>query len=106
MAAYDCLTSGMLSWCRSESWAQTLERALRADLAAEVITAPVEGALHGLLEQGAPGAFLSGYMACADVDVVVLGSQGLSRLARALPGGTAENLLHTLDCDTLVVCGT
>jgi nucleotide-binding universal stress UspA family protein len=48
---------------------------------------------------------LSDYVASADVDLVVLGSQGRSGLARALLGSTAENLLHTLDCDTLVVRG-
>ncbi|MBK8767793.1 MAG: universal stress protein [Burkholderiaceae bacterium] len=34
------------------------------------------------------------------------GSQGRSGLARALLGSTAENLLHALDCDTLVVRGS
>jgi nucleotide-binding universal stress UspA family protein len=44
-------------------------------------------------------------LASAEVALVVLGSQGRSGLARALLGSTAENLLHTLDCDTLVVRG-
>jgi len=39
VAAHDRLTSGAPSWRRPESWAQTLERALRADLAGEGIAA-------------------------------------------------------------------
>ncbi len=49
---------------------------------------------------------LPDYVVSADVDVVVLGSQGRSGLARALLGSTAENFLHTLDCDTRVVRGS
>lgn len=35
VAAYDRLSNGAPSWRRPESWSQTLERAPRADLAAE-----------------------------------------------------------------------
>lgn len=58
-----------------------------------------------VLEPGTPETLLSDCVASADVDLVVLGSQGRSGLARALPGSTAENLLNTADCDTLVVRG-
>nr|HPM66487.1 universal stress protein [Piscinibacter sp.] len=66
---------------------------------------PIEAALDRVLEFGAPETLLPDFVTSAHVDLVVLGSQGRSGLARALLGSTAENLLHTLDCDTLVVRG-
>lgn len=89
----------------SESWRAAVTQECTSHLAEAALPAPVEAALHRVLEQGTPEALLPDYVASADVDVVVLGSQGRSGLARALLGSTAENLLHTLDCDTLVVRG-
>lgn len=59
--------------------------------------------MQRVLGQGTPEILLADYVASDDVDLVVLGSHGRSGLARALLGSTAENLLHALDCDTLVV---
>lgn len=94
------LTSGTAA---NESWRAEATQQCAAHLAEAALPAPLAAALHRVLEQGTPETLLSDYVASADVDVVVLGSQGRSGLARALLGSTAENLLHTLDCDTLVV---
>ena len=96
------LTSGPAT---NESWRAEATQQCAAHLAEAALPAPVGAALHRVLEQGTPETLLSDYVASADVDLVVLGSQGRSGLARALLGSTAENLLHTLDCDTLVVRG-
>jgi nucleotide-binding universal stress UspA family protein len=94
------LTSGPAA---NESWRAAATQQCTSHLTEAALPAPVEAALHRVLEQGTPETLLSDYVAIADVDLVVLGSQGRSGLARALLGSTAENLLHTLDCDTLVV---
>ena len=74
-----------------------------AHLAASALPGPLLEGLQRVIERGQPESLLPDYVASAAVDLVVLGSQGRSGLARALLGSTAENLLHTLDCDTLVV---
>ncbi|MDO9004479.1 MAG: universal stress protein [Aquabacterium sp.] len=56
-----------------------------------------------ILERGHPEVLLPDYVRFADVDLVILGTNGRSGLLKALLGSTAENLLHTLDCDTMVV---
>lgn len=89
----------------SESWRAAVAQQCASHLAEAALPQTTDGALHSVLEQGAPEALLSDYVVSADVDLVVLGSQGRSGLARALLGSTAENLLHALDCDTLVVRG-
>ncbi len=89
----------------NESWRTAVTQQCASHLAAAALPAPAEAALQRVLEQGTPETLLSDYVASADVDLVVLGSQGRSGLARALLGSTAENLLHALDCDTLVVRG-
>jgi len=96
------LTSGPVA---NDSWRSAVTQQCTAHLAAAALPAPIEAAMHRVLEQGTPQTLLSDYVASADVDLVVLGSQGRSGLARALLGSTAENLLHALDCDTLVVRG-
>jgi nucleotide-binding universal stress UspA family protein len=96
------LTSGAAP---NEWWRTAVTQQCTSHLAAAALPAPVEAALHRVLEQGTPETLLSDYVASADVDLVVLGSHGRSGLARALLGSTAENLLHALDCDTLVVRG-
>lgn len=87
----------------SRAAAATQECALH--IAHAALPGPVEAALQQVIEQGWPEELLSDYVASAGVDLVVLGSQGRSGMARALLGSTAENLLHKLDCDTLVVRG-
>jgi nucleotide-binding universal stress UspA family protein len=89
----------------SESWRDAVAQQCASHVCAATLPAPIEASLKPVLEHGAPETLLSDYVASAEVDLVVLGSQGRSGLARALLGSTAENLLHTLDCDTLVVRG-
>lgn len=89
----------------SESWRDAVTQQCASHVASAALPAPIEATLNRVLEHGAPETLLSDYVASADVDLIVLGSQGRSGLARALLGSTAENLLHTLDCDTLVVRG-
>jgi len=96
------LTSGPVA---NDSWRAAVTQECASHLAEAALLASVEATLHRVLERGTPETLLPDYVASADVDLVVLGSQGRSGLARALLGSTAENLLHTLDCDTLVVRG-
>lgn len=94
------LTTGATA---NESWRAAATQQCASHLAAAALPAPAEAALQRVLEQGTPETLLADYVASVDVDLVVLGSHGRSGLARALLGSTAENLLHALDCDTLVV---
>ena len=104
--AYTPLGSALTSrHVADDSWRAAVTKQCASHLAEAALQASVEAALHRVLERGAPETLLSDYVSSADVDLVVLGSQGRSGLARALLGSTAENLLHTLDCDTLVVRG-
>jgi len=84
-------------------WRTAAVQECDAHLAAAALPAPVAAGLQRLIERGQPEPLLPDYVASTGADLVVLGSQGRSGLARALLGSTAENLLHTLDCDTLVV---
>lgn len=74
-------------------------------LAAAALATPTEAASHRALEHGRPASLRSADVAIAAVDLVVLGSQGRSGLARWLPGSAAQRLLHALDCHMLVVRG-
>ena len=46
---------------------------------------------------------LCDYVRHEEVDLVVLGTQGRKGLLKAMIGSTAKNLLHLLECDTMVV---
>lgn len=83
----------------------TATRQYEAHLAGLDLPASIATALQRLLEPGLPAELLADYVAHGNVDLVVLGSQGRSGLPRVLLGSTAEQLLHSLDCDTLVVRG-
>ena len=86
-----------------DAWRAAVVQECDAHLAAAALPAPVVAGLQRIIERGQPESLLPDYVASTGVDLVVLGSQGRSGLARALLGSTAESLLHTLDCDTLVV---
>lgn len=88
-----------------DSWHAAMTQECAAHVAESALPGHIATGLQCLIERGQPAALLSDYIASAGVDLVVLGSQGRSGLARALLGSTAENLLHALDCDTLVVRG-
>lgn len=95
------LTAGPVA---NDSWGATVAQQCDS-LVNEALPARAQIGLQRVLERGSPETLLADYVTSADVDLVVLGSQGRSGLARALLGSTAENLLHSLDCDTLVVRG-
>ncbi|MCK7502465.1 MAG: universal stress protein [Comamonadaceae bacterium] len=87
----------------NEGWRATAAKQCEAHLADAALADADRARLETVLEQGQPESLLADYVAGTGADLVVLGSQGRSGVARALLGGTAENLLHRLDCDTLVV---
>jgi nucleotide-binding universal stress UspA family protein len=86
-----------------DSWRAVITEQFESHLADAALPPPVRAAMNFVLERGAPEALLADYVRSEGVDLVVLGSHGRGGVARALLGSTAENLLHTLDCDTLVV---
>lgn len=88
-----------------DAWRAAATQECTAHLAEAALPAPVLASLQRVIERGQPEVLLPDYVASTGADLVVLGSQGRSGLARALLGSTAENLLHVLDCDTLVVRG-
>lgn len=88
-----------------EAWRGQAVRDCEACLSEAGLPDEAAAALQRLVEPGEPEALLPDFVASAAVDLVVLGSEGRSGLSRALLGSTAENLLHALDCDTLVVRG-
>lgn len=99
--------AGMTTGSRaSGAWKATIEKQCASHLAEADLPAHMAAKLARVLEQGPPEDLLPDYVTASDVDLVVLGSQGRSGVARVLLGSTAENLLHALDCDTLVVRGT
>lgn len=103
--AYMPAVSALTTPAADDSWRAMVTQQCAEHLAESALPGPVEAGLARVIERGQPEALLPDYVASAGVDLVVLGSQGRSGLARALLGSTAENLLHTLDCDTLVVRG-
>lgn len=86
-----------------ESWRVAATKESAAQLAASGLAPEVAAKVEQVVERGEPQTLLADYAASTGVDLVVLGSQGRSGVARALLGSTAENLLHSLDCDTLVI---
>jgi nucleotide-binding universal stress UspA family protein len=88
---------------KDDSWCTAAESECAAHIAEAALTKEIPAGLRCIIERGLPETLLTDYITSADVDLVMLGSQGRSGLARVLLGSTAENLLHSLDCDTLVV---
>lgn len=103
--AYMPAVSALTNPAADDSWRAMVTQQCAEHLAECALPGPIEAGLERVIERGQPEVLLPDYIASAGVDLVVLGSQGRSGLARALLGSTAENLLHTLDCDTLVVRG-
>ena len=61
--------------------------------------------LHRVIDRGHPEVLLCDYVRHEEIDLVVLGTNGRSGFLKAMIGSTAENLLHLLECDTMVVRG-
>lgn len=55
------------------------------------------------MEQGDAAPLLRDHVDASDVDLVVLGSQGRSAALDVLFGSTANEILHSVTCDALVV---
>jgi nucleotide-binding universal stress UspA family protein len=87
-------------------WRPAVTAQFETFLTAAGLTGPAARPVQCLAEAGPPAALLAGYVVSGQVDLIVLGSHGRSGMARALLGSTAEDLLHALDCDTLVVRGS
>lgn len=83
-----------------------LARECAAQLAQADLPIAISTCMQHVIERGQPEVLLPDFITSTGVDLVVLGSQGRSGLVRVLLGSTAENLLHALDCDTLVVRGS
>lgn len=87
----------------NDAWRTAMTQECDAHLAAAGLS--TDTAVQCLIEEGRPEALLADYVSHSDADLVALGAPGRSGIARTLLGSTAENLLHALDCDTLVVRG-
>jgi len=61
--------------------------------------------LYRVIDRGHPEVLLCDYVRHEEIDLVVLGTNGRSGFLKAMIGSTAENLLHLLECDTMVVRG-
>ena len=61
--------------------------------------------LHRVIDRGHPEVLLCDYVRHEGIDLVVLGTHGRSGFLKTMLGSTAENLLHLLECDTMVVRG-
>ena len=61
--------------------------------------------LHRVIDRGHPEVLLCDYVSHKEIDLVVLGTHGRSGFLKTMIGSTAENLLHLLECDTMVVRG-
>lgn len=86
-----------------DSWRALITEQFESHVAGAQLPPPQRASMNFVLERGAPESLLSDYVRSEGVDLVVLGSHGRGGVARALLGSTAESLLHSLDCDTLVV---
>lgn len=86
---------------RAESASQACKQML-----SEMALAPeVSEQLQRILERGSPADLLPDYVRNQAVDLVVMGSSSRAGFMRKLLGSTTETLLHTIDCDVLVVRG-
>jgi nucleotide-binding universal stress UspA family protein len=69
----------------------------------ESLASDLDRPVRTVLREGRPAARIAEYAAERDVDLVVLGRQGLTGLGRRLLGGVTERLLHRGDVPVLVV---
>ncbi len=74
-------------------------------LAEMALEPSVANRLHRVIDRGHPEALLCDYVIHKEIDLVVLGTHGRSGFLKTMLGSVAENLLHLLECDTMVVRG-
>ncbi len=101
--AYSTVAASLDGVLTDDESRSRIEQVCEEHLRAAALAPRASAALEVILEVGQPAALLAEYVCSTDADLVVLGSRGRSGVARMLLGSTAEQLLHSLDCDTLVV---
>lgn len=101
--AYEPPSTDLPESLAAEGWRAAVQAQGDRFMAQSGIAAQAADRWERLTEQGAIGALLDDLIATTGVDLVVMGSHGRSGWRRAMLGSTAETLLHSLDCDSLVV---
>jgi nucleotide-binding universal stress UspA family protein len=103
--AFDILYEGFIddkTAARESAWRRAMAES-QAFLAATPAVATAGRPVATLCEYGEAGALLQDLVQARGVDLVVLGTEGRSGLARAVLGSTAQRLLSRLPVDVLVV---
>lgn len=90
----------------NDSWREAAHRQCDQFLLDSGIGPDAAHRLSRLIERGQPETLLPDCVDFENVDLVILGTHGRGGLAKTLLGSTAENLLCSLDCDTMVVRST
>jgi nucleotide-binding universal stress UspA family protein len=91
---------------RNDSWREAADRQCDQFLLDSGIGPDTARRLSRLIERGRPETLLADCVDLEQVDLVIMGTHGHGGLLRSLLGSTAENLLCSLDCDTMVVRST
>ncbi len=89
----------------NDAWSTIANDQCNSFLAEMALEPSVEQSLHRVIDRGHPEVLLCDYVRHDDIDLVVLGTHGRSGFLKTMLGSTAENLLHLLECDTMVVRG-
>ena len=89
----------------SDAWKTIASNQCDNFLAEMALEPSVAQRLHRVIERGHPEVLLCDYVSHKEIDLVVLGTHGRSGFLKTMIGSTAENLLHLLECDTMVVRG-
>jgi nucleotide-binding universal stress UspA family protein len=89
-----------------DSWREAAQRQCERFLLESGIGAEAAQKLPVLIERGQPEILLPDYVEYEKVDLAIVGTHGRGGMARALLGSTAECLLCSLECDTMVVRST
>jgi nucleotide-binding universal stress UspA family protein len=102
---FDILYEGFIDdkmAARESAWHRAMAES-QAFLAATPAVATAGRTIATLCEYGEAGALLQDLVQVRGVDLVVLGTEGRSGLARVMLGSTAQRLLSRLPVDVLVV---
>lgn len=87
----------------NDAWNATANDQCDSFLAEMALEPSVAQQLHRVIDRGHPEALLCDYVNHQEIDLVVLGTHGRSGFLKTMLGSTAGNLLHLLECDTMVV---
>lgn len=89
----------------NDAWNSIANDQCDSFLAEMALEPSVAHRLHRVIDRGHPEVLLCDYVSHEEIDLVVLGTHGRSGFLKTMIGSTAENLLHLLECDTMVVRG-